>query len=244
MVSKKKRISKKKENLVEQLEDFVKVEIIHRIEKHPPFMSWQGLKSYSTIILFSVLVFVGLYYWNTAIGVSESRSINRALGNMAFVFMGFTYVVAPLAVKWKFYSRFMYWRKYVGMVGFGYLLIHFGWTLLKSPLDRVFADFGGFGLGLFSLIIFIFLGVISNNFALKKIGGLRWRRIQQWGYYGLLFAFAHLFVKSWDDWAAWLATITTGVAIPPQSLFVFLFGLKVFIIRSYFFTFKNPENVK
>lgn len=239
MVSRKK---KNDDGIIDQLGEFLKEDVWHWIETHPPFISWKSFRSYSLMIVLSALLFGFLWYWQTLLPLnSDSRYINRALGNMAFLLMGLTYVIAPLTIKWKFFERFLYWRKYLGMVGLGYLIIHFLWTFWKSPLSRILGDFDAFSLGLLSLIVFLILGLISNNYSVRRLGGVRWRKIQQWGYYGLLFAFAHVFIKSWDDWAAWVAGLSTGLSIPPQSLFIGLFGLKIFIIRSYFLVFRSQE---
>lgn len=201
---------------------------------------WE-IKSYSIIIILGVLLFGVFLWWNTTLGVTQSRAINKSTANVAFILIGLSYLVRPLSMKWNYFLSFLHYRKYLGITGLGFALFHGAYTFLNVPAQFLYPEFDGLFFGVLALLIFSILGLVSNSYSIKRLGEIRWRYIQNWGYYGFLFAYTHLFIKSWDETQAWLPQ---WYSLPPQSLLVILFGAFVFLLRSYVFAFRDIRKHK
>ncbi len=108
----------------------------------------------------------------------------------------------PLGLSSKLRRNFGIWAGVfaIAHVGAG-LMVHFGgrwWLYFIQPMsgDKLLPiryDFFGITnyLGLIAVIVFCVLLAISNNTSIKKLGPVRWKRIQQLSYPLLLITFVH-----------------------------------------------------
>ncbi|MBR9680952.1 MAG: hypothetical protein GOU98_03960 [Candidatus Altiarchaeota archaeon] len=197
-------------------------------------MNKRMLKDYGFTFLFGALIFLIFFSWSLALGFPTNTSLNRASANTAFILIGLTYIIGPLSRKYKFFTKKMYYRKHLGQLGLLLVLGHYIGSLLIFSLLGLLSTFDAYFTGFLALLIFLALGIISNTYSMKKLGPKTWRRIQSWGYYGILLAFTHLLIKSWKKWSWW---IQNPLSLPPTSLFTAVFWFSTFIIRTYFYTY-------
>ncbi len=220
-----------------------------RPHKHPTLKLW------AKAFLFSGLVFClcsGYLYMS----VSEESLVlfNQAAGFAGFLVMGLSMALSGLAYFWDFADGYIIYRRYLGVVGFAYALLHslfglvnyfnllmirdwlrlgdsgifdlyFNWPMVGSfTLSNIWA----FVSGLVALVIFTMMAAISNNWSIRRLG-LWWRRLLRVGYAAYFLTIIHFGIKRVVVWQDWLVHWNKG--LPPLSLPVVIFGLGVLVLR-------------
>ncbi|PIZ64364.1 hypothetical protein CO051_00940 [Candidatus Roizmanbacteria bacterium CG_4_9_14_0_2_um_filter_39_13] len=192
---------------------------------------WGEMIVYSIIIL----IVVSAYYFATNASFSE-RILNRAVGDVALLLIGFSLVLSSICYFWDFADKYIIYRKHLGLVGSGYMTIHIVFSILFSAYspfpgyyleDKRIASFIG---ALIATAIFVLLAAISNRFAIHEIGATRWRKLMRLGYIGFVFVLFHFGAKGIQYWTPWLTGKSESI-FPSFSLIVFMFGVGVVILR-------------
>lgn len=190
------------------------------------------IRLYAQVLLFSEIVF-GLFYFYL-LKTSATSPVNYAVANTAVFVMGLSMILSGVCYFWNTFDRFSIYKKYLGLVGFGFAAAHFiihfqAFTRLFSPTiwQRTF----GWVLlsGLVSLLIFTVMALISNNFMARKLGGRNWKLTLRTGYIALLLAGIHVVLLRSDDWASWYSE---GMhTLPSLNMLIALFILIVIGMR-------------
>lgn len=92
-------------------------------------------------------------------------------------------------------------RRYLGVAGFGYALLHVWFYLVETgSTGAVLAEAPRFDMwtGWLSLLIFVPVALTSNNGAVRWLGR-RWKPAQRWVYAASVIGLIH--VLSLNDWA-------------------------------------------
>ena len=205
------------------------------------------LKMWLDTISFGGLIFLFVCYYYFFQGDNFSlQFINKATAATAIILMGLSFALSGLGYYWDFLDKKVAYRKYLGIVGYFFVLWHginslYFYFLLDSDLTKfdLFNKWAVFGyqvsnivpfvLGALSLLIFTLMALISNNYATKKIGGVTWRKLLRVGYIALLFALVHFTVKNFEIWTNW---IKDGFrTLPSMSLLLALFIVSILILR-------------
>jgi len=192
-------------------------------------------QGYLKIGALGIALFTIFFGWSYSLGLPINTAVNRATADTAFIMIGMAYIIGPLAMKYKWFLTKLFYRKHLGVLGLTIAIAHDIQAILIFSLGTLISTrFLGFFFGALALIIFATLFIITIKPVMKMLGPKAWRRLQSWGYYGLLFAMVHVFSQDTKIWSWWLKN---PFSIPPTSLFVVTFWFLTFAIRTYFYTY-------
>lgn len=205
------------------------------------------LKFWLNTFSFGGLVFLFVCYYYYFQGDNFSLElINKATASTAIILMGASFALSGLGFYWDFLDRKVAYRKYLGLVGYFFVLwhglnslyfyffantglekfiLHKDWIILNFTINNRVP----FILGALSLLIFTMMALISNNYATKKIGGVRWRKLLRVGYIALLFALIHFTIKNIEIWINWFKNGAN--TLPQISSLLALYILIIIILR-------------
>ncbi len=137
------------------------------------------------------------------IGVDPINLLEREYGAMALKLLIAGLLVSPLR---KYTGlNLLKFRRAIGVTAFFLVLAHFTvWAVLDvGTFARVWADivkrpYVTFGMGAFVLLFPLVL--TSNNWALRKLGGMNWRKLHKLTYPAAILAGVHYvwLVKGWQ----------------------------------------------
>lgn len=197
---------------------------------HPPSL-WRNT------IIFSILLYivVTIYYWFNR-GTLNISMANRAVGDVAIILIGLSFVLSSVCYFWNFADHLIVYRKQLGVVGFIYAMIH---TLViifyLDPVFQNWADyleqlnFISYSLALAALLMYGGMVMISTKNIIHKIGGKLWRELLRVGYLAYIFSIIHFILLSYSYWVRWFTKPTT--VLPPFGIFTALFGILVILMR-------------
>ncbi|MCA9380217.1 hypothetical protein KC675_03495 [Candidatus Dojkabacteria bacterium] len=205
------------------------------------------LKFWLNTISFGGLVFLFVCYYYFFQGDNFSlQLINKATASTAIILMGLSFALSGLGYYWDFADRKVPYRKYLGLVGYFFVLwhglnslyyyflantglekfiLHKDWIVFNFTIDNRIP----FILGAASLVIFTLMALISNNYATKKLGGVRWRKLLRVGYIALLFALVHFTVKNLEIWINWFKGGAN--TLPQMSSLLALYIALILLLR-------------
>lgn len=132
---------------------------------------------------------------------SEMHRWNRAVGDISLVLIALSMAIGPLARLWPAFRGAIPWRRELGIYGVllasahttiilaGWvewdLILLFGYQLHPQTSTYVMVQHG-FGLantiGIIALVYGIVLGVASNDWSHRRLGGSVWKFLQQGSY--------------------------------------------------------------
>ncbi len=134
-----------------------------------------------------LIVTIG-FYAATQPGLSIIRLVSKAFATSAVILLAASLAVGPLSRIWPRLMPNIAHRKYWGLTGFFFGLLHASLAFF-DPLvfsAQLALSRPNVRLGLMALFVFALLAVTSNQWAQKKLGK-HWKQIQQLGYVGLVF---------------------------------------------------------
>lgn len=162
---------------------------------------------------------------------------NRAFASTAVILAGITLIVGPLSKSYKFLTKIITIRRQLGLIAFGYALLHI--SIVFGGLDL--ADWIPISFGLVGILVWIYMAYISRNSKIIQMGTDIWKK--RLSFAGLL-AFAaillHVVFNQYSKWTVYLpgvkpTTKALHTNLPPVSLFVFLFMFVVVVYRIFVF---------
>ena len=198
-------------------------------------------------VIFSILLFIVLCAYYLIQGHSSDLfSLNIILALTGMVLIGLSYALSGITYFWNFADSKLIYRKQLGLSGFYLVLVHATfsfvnyffipnspkpqfelghmWVIAGISISNVFA----FAAGVTALAILLFVALISTNYAMMALGGMRWRRYLRFGYWAYLIIVIHFGLKRYNEWAAWLSV---RVGLPPLSLLLLIFVGFVLLLR-------------
>lgn len=191
---------------------------------------WIESSVYSLIIFFTTSLYLKFYY-----GIYTWKITNKALAHTGFLLIGISLVLSSVCYFWNFADKYIIFRKHFGLVGFAYVLAHTFVTLIPLygyyPFPSYFLNNNNvapFIFAVIALLIFTIMAAISNQFAIREIGGKHWKMILRTGYIAYFFSILHFGAKTYVGWILWLSG--KGI-LPPLDLIIVLFGLMVLGLR-------------
>lgn len=161
------------------------------------------------------------------IGVDPINLLEREYGSMALKLIIAGLLVTPLR---KYTGiNLLKFRRAIGVTTFFLVLAHFTvWAVLDvGSLARVWADilkrpYVTIGMG--ALVLMLPLVLTSNNWALRKVGGMNWRKLHKLTYPAAILGGVHFvwLVKGWQTEPLVYLTIilvllATRIRIPARS---------------------------
>lgn len=187
--------------------------------------------------LFAGLVFcIGILY-EVAYrkGNISLLSFATATAASAAICIGFSFALSGFAYFFDFLDTKIAYRKYLGLVGFWLALAYSALLVGVAPekyahgLPTHFFS-ADVLLGISAMALLTYMALISNQWAMKWLGALRWRKHLRIGYlaYALLVARAVVVEKQlWLDW------LQSSGELPPPRLLVTIFAVSVVCLRAF-----------
>ncbi len=153
--------------------------------------------------------------------------LNKAAGQTAVIFIGLSFLLGPLCKIFHFLSHYIQYRKYFGLFGFGFVVLHIALSLLqwseRFNLQWYADHLVGVVAAIVATLIFTVLAFTSRASIMRSLGGPRWKMIQRTGYVALALVLIHIYVASSPRWQQWFA----GEVDMPTSFLIFIFGIGV-----------------
>lgn len=222
-----------------------------KLEKHlARFPHTREMRLWLDTVVYSLILVgvVALYYLATGNEFSE-RVINRIVGDVSFLLIGLSLILSSVCYFWDFADKYIIYRKHLGLVGVGYLILHGAFSIFFSSYspfpgyyleDKRIASFFAASL---ATAIFIVMTALSNRLAITEIGPVLWRKIMRFGHVAFALALFHFGAKGWNYWMAWM-TGTSEKLFPSFGLLVFLFGCVVLVLRiSLWIATRKPTHI-
>jgi DMSO/TMAO reductase YedYZ heme-binding membrane subunit len=193
---------------------------------------YPDIRFYIRTFIFSLFVFAGVYLYITKVGTPNA--LNKSMADTSIILIGLSMLLTSLCYFWDFVDTKIIYRKYLGVIGFFYGVVH---TLLSlSAFLSLFKTetwakgtpwpvlSGGIALGIFAIMT-----LISNRYAVYTLGGIMWRRILRVGYIAVALVWVHVYLLKSARIITWY---TGGMKTPPSaSLIVLIFMTIVVVMR-------------
>lgn len=164
-------------------------------------LSWLRVATLAILVWPAVLIAV-----DTARGALGSRALNAVIhrtGWWALIFLLASLAITPLRRSGR-YAKLVDVRRIVGVASFLYGAAHLslyvadqGFDLVKVVVEIVSRLY--LTIGFVALLSLAVLAVTSNDAMVKRLGGLRWRRLHQVTYAITLLALVHYFQQTKAD---------------------------------------------
>ncbi len=140
---------------------------------------------------------------NGMLGADPMRTLEQEYGQWALRFLIATLLVTPLRERGGW--NFLRFRRFLGLMAFWYALAH--WMvyivldkqlallpIINDLLKRPYIMFG-----MLAFLCFATLAATSNDWSIRRLGALAWRKLHRLVYVAAIAVVAHylLLVKSW-----------------------------------------------
>lgn len=170
-------------------------------------------------------------------GVLHTRVANTALGYSAYMLILLAMAMSSICYFWNFADKYMIYRKYLGIMGSIYALLHFILSLLLILERTSLTDFilnprntVPFITGFISLVLLLFLTSISYAWAAKLLGGKLWRALLRLGYAAVILSVIHMSWRNMESWGEYLSGDTL-MLFPPLSMLISVVTLVILFLR-------------
>lgn len=166
--------------------------------RQPTFPSWPVylLGAIPGVAVFAMAVTDNL-------GADPAKALERELGEWALRLIILGLAITPL--RQAFGINWLRYRRAVGLLAFFYVLAHLvTYILLDQALDwaAIWADIlkrPYITIGMLGFLLLLPLAITSSNTMIRRLGGVRWRRLHRLVYPAAIAGSVHflLLVKSW-----------------------------------------------
>jgi sulfoxide reductase heme-binding subunit YedZ len=150
--------------------------------------------------------------FTNSLGANPVEKLLHVSGEIAIWMLGAVLALTPLRVlfpKSALVSALNRHRRHIGVGSFIYGLLHFACHVLyqgnlEDLLDSFSKPFIWFGSA--GLILLFVLALTSNNFAVRKLGGKKWKRLHRLAYVAAALLIYHQIIAGKGHWhiARWL----------------------------------------
>jgi methionine sulfoxide reductase heme-binding subunit len=169
------------------------------------------------IVALAILFGIGIYLLivpglTNQLGANPIERLLHVSGEIAIWSLGAVLSLTPLRVLFPrsaIVNALNRHRRYIGVSACIYGLIHFSchvlyqgdWDDLLQSYTKPFVWFGSAGLS-----ILVLLGLTSNNWAVRKLGGRRWKLLHRLAYVAAILLIYHQSIAGKGHWyiARWL----------------------------------------
>lgn len=150
---------------------------------------------------------VALLVWQLfagELGVDPVKKLEHELGETALQLLILGLAITPLRTKLGL--NLLKFRRAIGLMAFAYVAMHLAvWLfldmqLLQSQILKDIVKRWYITIGMLAFALMIPLAITSNNLSLRKLGGMRWRKLHKLTYAAVLLGALHyvILVKGWQ----------------------------------------------
>ncbi len=205
-------------------------QIIDRTPRTHELQLWRD----SWLVGGGLTMFMFLYLLAFSVIPADILMLNQAFANAGMVIIGLSFALSGLCYFWDFVDTKIIYRKHLGLVGFWLIVAHGVITLglPEFPLAAFFLpeNIIAFLAAVGATLILIMMALISNQVAVRELGGKRWRALLRLGYLAYIFGIIHMAIKKYPVWSDWAITGASS-GMPPISLLVVFFAICVLSLR-------------
>ena len=200
----------------------------------PPSPRAFAMKMWRNTSIFSGFVFIAyLMYAYALYGNFDFFALSDALLGTSDAMLSASLVLSAFSYFFDFLDSKLVYRKYLGLMGFWLALLYAATIMYLEPgiyfygLPHTIQEPRVY-LGIAAMGLLAFMAMISNNFAMRKLGFRNWRRLLRVGYiaYGLLAIRAYILEH--DVWREWFINPET---LPSVRLITTFFAACVILFR-------------
>lgn len=182
--------------------------------------------------IFSLILFALAYGYLSWLGIPNQ--LNKASADVATLLIAFSMILSSLCYFWNTFDSLIIYRKYLGMVGFAFAVVH---TVISHDAIKALLVPEKWLNGAvwpvlnatIAMAIFAIMALISNQFMAKRLGGKWWRYLLRAGYLALIAVWFHVVLLKSGRWLTWYQG---GMQTPPSlSLMVTGFVLFTLLMR-------------
>ncbi len=191
-----------------------------------------SLTLYFNTLVFGLFMLAIFYFFTQFQGLGNP--LNKAVADTSIVLIGLSMMLSGLCYFWDFVDTKIIYRKYLGLVGFGFALVHIWLSLpvFKRLLDLAYwTDLGNlrFTSAGAATVIFLLMALISNKYAAAELGGILWRKMLRVGYLAVVLIWLHVYLLKSSQWLDWYRE---GMqSLPTLSMLVAIFMTLVILLR-------------
>ncbi|WP_375260424.1 protein-methionine-sulfoxide reductase heme-binding subunit MsrQ [Palleronia sp.] len=162
------------------------------------------IPGWAVYLVGGVLPFWYLYLALTGgLGVEPVNALERAIGKLAMKALVIVLAITPLR-RWTGVNLIPY-RRAIGLIAFFYVFCHLlVWAVLdvQDP-GRIWSDIVKrpyITIGMVAFVLLLPVAITSNNWAIRRLGPLRWRRLHMLTYVICALGAAHYVMvqKVWE----------------------------------------------
>lgn len=163
-----------------------------------------------------------VYFWlalQNRLGADPVKVLEHEYGLIALQLLVAALAVTPLRDLTRI--NLLRFRRWMGLMAFYYALMHFSvWLVLDRQLDwpRIVEDLTKrpyIILGMSALLLLVPLAATSTNWAVRRLGGMNWRRLHRLAYPATALAAIHFvwLVKAWPPEPLLYAAAVAGLLL-------------------------------
>lgn len=187
----------------------------------------------NTVFVTGIILMLASIYQRVRAEHFTVVDLNRSVAFTAMIVIGLSFALSGLCYFWNFVDTKIVYRKYLGIVGWVVLLMHFVISIALIPERFPFPEYYiehivPFIFGLAGLFGITFMAVISHKHFIAKFGGVKWRKLLRLGYWFYLFGVIHYAIRGFEFWGRWMREMDS---LPPLSMLATIFALWVFGLR-------------
>lgn len=185
-----------------------------------------------TFLLSLLIVDLWLMYQVVGEGTITLSIVSTAIAATGGTLIGMSFALSGICYYFNFLDRQIYFRKYLGVIGYFYALLYSILLLYVDSERYLYGFFENIGtldfiLGLTVMSILTFMTAISNSWAMKVLGHY-WRMFLRFGYLAYLLLIIRAIIMESDVWYTWLLSLD---GLPPVRMLLSLFASSVIILR-------------
>ncbi len=154
---------------------------------------------------------------------------NKAFATTSVILVGLSFALSGICYFWNFADKKIIYRKYLGIVGFFYGLLHGGVSFFllpgPSPLSYYLSreHILPFLSGFLALLIFLMMTLISNRYSIQHLGGRLWKNLMHLGYIAYFFVIIHIILLNLGGWK----NILSGLYLITLIFALLVIGLRI-----------------
>ena len=183
----------------------------------------------------SLYYYFWLDFYNFGVFIEVLQSTAHIMIAISLLFGTFTFYTDFLDSK-------LGYRKYFGLTGYWYLVVHLVLLVLTDPQTNLFEPLRGNLtqdqiLGGVAFLILTFMASISHDSTMIRLGPKLWRNSLRMGFLIYLVLIPRAFLLESNLWFDWYLGQGQSILMPPNliathvGIFVILFRLSVFPVR-------------
>lgn len=193
------------------------------------------IKFWKNSFYISLGIYIAWIFYNISFtGGWTFGVLNQSLSVTSAVMIALSFIMGTVTYYTNFLDARLAYRKYLGLVGYWYLVVFLIIYILADTQEHFKNIFSGrmpldTQLGLVAFGILTLMMAISHERAMRLLGPKLWRNVLRTGYLIYIVLIPRAWLLEGHLWTRW--TSGEGGYLPPASLVVSVLGIMVILFR-------------